>query len=104
MACVGALRPCSRTSKFPEFTTRGFGITQGQIKKPDRLARLILVLAIAMYWAVSTGATEEHHLAQRGEKRGQKPRRSLCSLFKTGLRTIRRALAGYAKIHKLSEI
>ena len=57
---------------FSDFTTRGFGITQSQIKKPDRLARLILVLAIAMYWAVSTGATEEHHLAQRGEKRGFK--------------------------------
>ena len=57
---------------FSDFKTRGFGITQSQIKKPDRLARLILVLAIAMYWAVSTGATEEHHLAQRGEKRGFK--------------------------------
>jgi hypothetical protein len=36
---------------FSDFKTRGFGITQSQIKKPDRLARLILVLAIAMYWA-----------------------------------------------------
>ena len=55
---------------FSDFKTRGFGITQSQIKKPDRLARLILVLAIAMYWAVSTGANEEHHVAERGEKRG----------------------------------
>ena len=57
---------------FSDFKTRGFGITQSQIKRPDRLARLILVLAIAMYWAVSTGATEEHDVAQRGEKRGFK--------------------------------
>ena len=59
---------------FSDFKTRGFGITQSQIKKPDRLARLILVLAIAMYWAVSTGTAEEHHVAKRGEKRGfEKP-------------------------------
>ena len=57
---------------FSDFKTRGFGITQSQIKKPDRLARLILVLAIAMYWAVSTGATEEHHIAKREKKRGAK--------------------------------
>lgn len=55
---------------FSDFKTRGFGITQSHIKKPDRLERLILVLAIAMYWAVSTGANEEHHDAQRREKRG----------------------------------
>lgn len=57
---------------FSDFKTRGFGITQSQIKKPDRLARLILVLALAMYWAVSTGVTEEKYVAQRGEKRGFK--------------------------------
>jgi len=59
---------------FSDFKTRGFGITQSQIRKSDRLARLILVLAIAMYWAVSTGASEERHVAKRGEKRGfEKP-------------------------------
>ena len=55
---------------FSDFKTRGFGITRSRIKKPDRLERLIPVLAIAMYWAVSTGAKEEHLVAQRGEKRG----------------------------------
>lgn len=55
---------------FSDFKTRGFGITESKIKRSDRLDRLILVLALAMYWAVSTGATEEHHVAQRGEKRG----------------------------------
>lgn len=55
---------------FSDFKTRGFGITESQIKRPDRLARLIMVLAIAMYWAVSTGATQEQHVAQSGEKRG----------------------------------
>ena len=55
---------------FPDFKTRGFGITRSRIKKPDRLERLIPVPAIAMYRAVSTGAKEEHPVAQRGEKRG----------------------------------
>ena len=55
---------------FSDFKTRGFGITRSRIKKPDRLERLIPVLAIAMYRAVSTGAKEEHLVAQRGEKKG----------------------------------
>lgn len=57
---------------FSDFKTRGFGIAQSQIKKPDRLERLILAMAIAMYWAVSTGAAEEQITAQSGEKRGFK--------------------------------
>jgi len=55
---------------FSDFKTRGFGIAQSQIKRPDRLERLILVMAIAMYWAVSTGAADEQIAAQNGEKRG----------------------------------
>ncbi len=55
---------------FSDFKTRGFGIAQSQIKKPDRLERLILVMAIAMYWAVSTGAADEQIVAESGEKRG----------------------------------
>ncbi len=54
---------------FSDFKTRGFGIAQSQIKKPDRLERLILVMAIAMYWAVSTGAADEQIVAESGEKR-----------------------------------
>ena len=65
---------------FSDFKTRGFGITESQIKKPDRLARLILVLAIGMYWAVSTGAKEERNVAQRGEKRGFAKHDALCAL------------------------
>lgn len=40
---------------FSDFKSRGFSITKTQIKKPDRIERLILVLTIALYWAVSTG-------------------------------------------------
>lgn len=40
---------------FSDFKTRGFGLEDTQIRHPKRLARLILVMALALYWAVSTG-------------------------------------------------
>ncbi len=40
---------------FSDFRTRGFGLEDTQIRHPDRLERLILVMALALYWAVSTG-------------------------------------------------
>jgi hypothetical protein len=55
---------------FSDFKSRWFGLMQSQIQKPERLERLILIMAIAMYWAVSSGAYDEHITAQSGEKRG----------------------------------
>ena len=40
---------------FSDFKTRGFGLEDGQLRRPERLARLILVMALALHWAVSTG-------------------------------------------------
>src|SRR4051794_7174105 len=40
---------------FSDFKTRGFNLEASQIERTDRLDRLILVLALALYWAVSTG-------------------------------------------------
>jgi len=40
---------------FSDFKSRGFGIQDTQIHYPDRLGRLILVMSLALYWAVSTG-------------------------------------------------
>ncbi len=40
---------------FSDFKSRGFGIQETQIQYPDRLGRLILVMSLALYWAVSTG-------------------------------------------------
>lgn len=40
---------------FSDFKSRGFGIERTQIRYPDRVARLILVMALALYRAVSTG-------------------------------------------------
>jgi len=40
---------------FSDFKSRGFCITKTQLIHEDRIQRLILVLTIALYWAVSTG-------------------------------------------------
>lgn len=55
---------------FSDFKSRGFGITQSHIVRPDRLERLILIMAIAMYWAVSCGAADAQKAAKSGEKKG----------------------------------
>lgn len=40
---------------FSDFKSRGFSITKTHLKLADRIERLILVLTIALVWAVSTG-------------------------------------------------
>src|SRR3954451_809763 len=40
---------------FSDFKTRGFNLEASQIERTDRLDRFVLVLALALYWAVSTG-------------------------------------------------
>jgi hypothetical protein len=55
---------------FSDFKTRGFGLCQSHIKKPDRLEKLILIMSIALYWAVSCGAFAEAETANSAEKKG----------------------------------
>jgi len=40
---------------FADFKSRGFGLEQSQLRAPQRLARLLLVMSLALYFAVSTG-------------------------------------------------
>ena len=40
---------------FSDMKTRGFGVTKTKLKDPKRIERLLLVLTVACYWAVSTG-------------------------------------------------
>ncbi|MGH9620866.1 MAG: transposase, partial [Bryobacteraceae bacterium] len=40
---------------FSDFKSRGFGLEQSQLQTPDRLSRLLLVMGLALYFAVSTG-------------------------------------------------
>lgn len=53
---------------FSDFKSRGFGLMQSQIEKPERLERLILIMAMAMYWAVSVGVFSEAQDAVREQK------------------------------------
>lgn len=56
---------------FSDFKSRGFGLMQSKIQKPERLERLILIMAIAMHWALSCGMTQ----AQETEKKNRKSRK-----------------------------
>jgi len=55
---------------FSDFKSRGFGLMQSHIQIPERLERLILVMSIALYWAVSCGAFAEQEAANSGLKKG----------------------------------
>ncbi len=57
---------------FSDFKTRGFNLEASQIERTDRLDRLVLVLALALYWAVSTGLWDAIENRAPAEK---KPRR-----------------------------
>lgn len=54
---------------FSDFKTRGFGLEDSRIRHPDRLARLLLVMALALHWAVSTGMWEAVHQPAAAEKK-----------------------------------
>ena len=53
---------------FSDFKSRGFGVEHTQIQYPDRLARLLLVMALALYCAVSTGLWDAEHRPVPAEK------------------------------------
>lgn len=59
---------------FSDFKSRGFGLMQSQIKKPERLEKLILIMGIALYWAVSSGMVAESQAAASGLKKGHSNR------------------------------
>ena len=57
---------------FSDFKSRGFSLMQTHIRIADRLERLILVLSIALHWAVSLGLWHEKQHQDHAEKRGPK--------------------------------
>ena len=54
---------------FSDFKTRGFNLEDSQIARTDRLDRLVLVLALALHWAVSTGMWDAVENRTPAEKR-----------------------------------
>src|SRR3954462_2694056 len=71
---------------FSDFKSRGFGIEDTQLRYADRLARLILVMALALYVAVSPGQWDAVHHPTPSEKkiprtnRGRSPEAELPGL------------------------
>jgi len=55
---------------FSDFKSRGFGLMESHIQKPGRLERLILIMSLALYWAVSCGMFAEAKAVRDGLKRG----------------------------------
>lgn len=54
---------------FSDFKSRGFRVTQTQLQHADRIERLLLIIAIAYYWAVSTGMMEDNLPEQPSKKK-----------------------------------
>src|SRR5215210_5198836 len=54
---------------FSDFKTRGFGLEDSHIARTDRLDRLVLVLSLALHWAVSTGMWDAVENRTPAEKR-----------------------------------
>src|SRR3954453_5319640 len=57
---------------FSDFKSRGFGLEDTQIRYADRLDRLILVMSLALYEAVSTGQWDAVHHPTPGEKKPER--------------------------------
>jgi len=54
---------------FSDFKSRGFGLEDSQLQRTDRMDRLILVMTLALYWAVSTGMWAAENTALPAEKK-----------------------------------
>lgn len=54
---------------FSDLKTRGFSVTKTQLKQTDRIERLLLILTIALYWAVSTGMRPRESRVNSKKKR-----------------------------------
>lgn len=57
---------------FSDFKSRGFGLTSTHLTYPDRIERLVLIMAIAMIWATLSGLWEANHYPLPYESRQSK--------------------------------
>lgn len=54
---------------FSDLKSRGFDLEDSHLRLADRIERLLLVVALAVYWAVSTGMWDEQVHATAAEKK-----------------------------------
>lgn len=57
---------------FSDYKTRGFNLEDSQIERTDRLDRLVMVLSLALYWAVSTGMWDALENRTPAEKKSRR--------------------------------
>jgi Transposase DDE domain len=86
---------------FSDFKSRGFGLEDTQLRHPERVARLVLIMALALYWCVDTGSRDARESPTPLETRAaeqqdpehwsfRKLARSCLSWFQRGLRKLLR--------------
>lgn len=91
---------------FSDYKSRGFDLEATQLRAPDRLDRLLLIMALALHWCVRVGQEDacDHPtpLEQKTQDQPdpnhwsfQKLARSALSWFKRGLRVLLRRLQMY---------
>lgn len=83
------------------YKTRGFSLAKTRLRYADRIERLVLIMALALYWAISCGVWDELNHPLPYEKKSKKAARCRMSLFKRGLRFLRRCLTLDQKIPQL---
>jgi len=88
---------------FSDVKSRGFDLEATQLRDPDRLDRLLLIMALALYWCVWTGLEDARDHPTALEKKAyaqpdlnhwtwRKLARSALSWFKRGFRILLRRL------------
>jgi len=61
-------------SLFSDFKTRGFALEDTHLQHCDRIERLILVMALSVFWAVSTGMWDREENPTPHEKKSDLPK------------------------------
>lgn len=86
---------------FSDFKSRGFSLMKTRIRFFDRLERLILILSIALHWAVSMGLWHEKNHKDHAEKRGPKKPNDPVSRFLKGVYALSEGVVCLINRHKL---
>jgi transposase len=80
--------------------TRGFRMEDTHITDPDKIEKVVFVLAIAFCWAYRTGDIQDQIRAIEVKTHGRRAR----SLFREGLNLIRRAIFGRWVLRKFRRL
>jgi len=88
-------------SMFSDFKSRGFRLSDSKIQLADRMERLVLVLSIALHWAVSVGLWHKKQHEDHAEKRGAKKQKDQVYHFLNAAYAFLGDLDVWIKYHKL---